>query len=195
MAASNPLAICGYLWLAWYIVWIVWAFQSKKTQQRESFGSRMSYTVLFGAAIWLLLFGRRLGPWWHRPLFPTTAFTGWLAVALTALGVALTLWARFILGSNWSANVTIKVAHELIRTGPYRFVRHPIYTGVILAAVGTAIALDQWRGVIAVLLLWVSFTIKRLKEEQFMRQTFGDQYIEYSRNTGAIFPALVRRGP
>ena len=60
-----------------------------------------------------------------------TAVTGSVAVALTALGFALTLWARYILGSNWSGNVTIKVGHELIRSGPYRFVRHPIYTGII----------------------------------------------------------------
>jgi protein-S-isoprenylcysteine O-methyltransferase Ste14 len=71
-------------------------------------------------------------------------------------------------------------------------VRHPIYTGILVALIGTAIARDQWRGVVAIVLLWVSFTIKRLKEEQFMRQTFGAQYTDYSRSTGAIFPALFR---
>jgi protein-S-isoprenylcysteine O-methyltransferase Ste14 len=190
---TAPITICGYLWIAWYAVWIAWAFQSKKTQQRESITSRMSYTFFLGAAVWLLFFAQRLDPWWHHSLFPTSALTGCAAIVITALGFALTLWARFILGSNWSGNVTIKVAHELIRTGPYRFVRHPIYTGIILAAAGTAIALDQTRGLAALVLFWVSFTIKRLKEEQLMRQTFGDQYIAYARTTGAIFPALLRR--
>ena len=191
----TPLTICGYLWIVWYLIWIAWAFQSKKTRQRESFASRLSYTSPLMVAVWLLFFARRLGGWWHHPLFPATAFTGWAAVIITSLGFALTLWARFILGSNWSGNVTIKVAHELIRTGPYRFVRHPIYTGIILAAAGTAIALDQSRGLAALALLWFSFTIKRLKEEEFMRQTFGTQYIEYSQNTGAIFPTILRRNP
>ena len=190
---TSPLTICGYLWIDWYAVWIAWAFQSKKTQQRESIASRMSYTFVLGAAVWLLFFGQRLGGWWHHPVFPATVFTGFAGVAITALGFALTLWARFILGSNWSGNVTIKVGHELIRTGPYRFVRHPIYTGIILAAAGTAIALDQPRGLVALPLLWLGLTLKRLKEEEFMRQTFGAQYVEYARTTGAIFPLLQRR--
>ncbi|MGA1980991.1 MAG: isoprenylcysteine carboxylmethyltransferase family protein [Acidobacteriaceae bacterium] len=192
---ATPLTICGYLWIAWYAVWIAWAFQSKKTQQRESIASRLSYTFPLMVAVWLLFFAHRLGPWWHHTVFPATTLIGWFAVALTALGFALTLWARYILGGNWSGNVTIKVAHELIRTGPYRFVRHPIYTGITLASIGTAIALDQWRGVVAVVLLWLSFTIKRLKEEEFMRQTFGDQYTDYARTTGAIFPMPLRRNP
>jgi protein-S-isoprenylcysteine O-methyltransferase Ste14 len=195
MESLAPLTICGDLWIAWYAIWIAWAFHSKETRQRESFASRLSYTFPLMVAIWLLFFAHRLGPWSHLPFFPSTTLTGWFAVALTAIGFALTLWARYILGSNWSGNVTIKVAHELIRTGPYRFVRHPIYTGIILAAAGTAIALDQSRGLAALALLWFSFTIKRLKEEEFMRQTFGTQYIEYSQNTGAIFPTILRRNP
>ena len=189
----DAYTICGYLWMVWYAVWTAWAFQSKKTQQRESIASRLSYTFILLVAVWLMFFTHQLGPWWHHSIFTATAVTGSVAVALTALGFALTLWARYILGSNWSGNVTIKVAHELIRSGPYSFVRHPIYTGIIVAAAGTAIALDQTRGLIALALLWLGFTIKRLKEENFMRQTFGEQYVEYSRTTGAIFPLLLRR--
>jgi protein-S-isoprenylcysteine O-methyltransferase Ste14 len=110
------------------------------------------------------------------------------------LGFAITFWARAILGNNWSGTVTVKVEHELIRTGPYRWVRHPIYTGLILAILGTLIALDRWRGVVALPLLWIAFAIKYLKEERAMRQTFGAQYTEYRQTTGAIFPSLMRRG-
>jgi protein-S-isoprenylcysteine O-methyltransferase Ste14 len=117
----------------------------------------------------------------------------WGAVAFAVVGFAITVWARAILGSNWSGTVTIKVEHELIRTGPYRWVRHPIYSGLIMALLGTLIALDQWRGIVALPLLWVAFAIKYLKEEQAMRQTFGEQYDEYSRTTGAIFPRLLHR--
>jgi protein-S-isoprenylcysteine O-methyltransferase Ste14 len=189
----SAMSICGTLWIAWYTVWIAWALQSKKTQQRESIASRLSYTVILLPAVWLVFFAHRLGPWWHRSLFPSNTLTGSVAVALTALGFAITFWARAMLGGNWSGSVTIKVDHELIRSGPYRWVRHPIYTGIIVAAAGTTIALDQSRGLIALALLWLGFNIKRLKEEQFMRQTFGAQYVEYCEKTGAIFPLLLRR--
>jgi protein-S-isoprenylcysteine O-methyltransferase Ste14 len=190
----NAVAICGYLWLAWLAVWLIWAFRSKQTKQRESLGSRMSYTILVWAAGYCMFYARNPGDWLHRDVLPHSAWLGPTGVAITVLGFAFTFWARYILGGNWSGAVTIKVGHELIRTGPYGWVRHPIYTGMIAATIGTALALDQWRGVVAAILMWLGFTIKRLKEEQFMRQTFGDQYTDYARTTGAIFPTLRRQG-
>jgi len=186
----NANAICGYLWIAWWLFWVALAFGSKRTQQRESVASRLTYTFVAWLAMYIMLSARGLGSWLHTDILPYHASMGYLGFAITALGFALTLWARAILGRNWSANVTIKVDHELIHTGPYRYVRHPIYTGIILALIGTAVARDQWRGVAAVILLWLSFTIKRLKEEQFMSQTFGARYTDYSQTTGAIVPFL-----
>ncbi len=72
-----------------------------------------------------------------------------IGLILTALGIAFAFWARYSLGQNWSSKVTIKVEHELIRNGPYAYVRHPIYTGILLALVGTALAIAEWRAVIA----------------------------------------------
>jgi protein-S-isoprenylcysteine O-methyltransferase Ste14 len=189
----DGFSVCGYLWTAWLAIWLIWAFQSKQTRQRESLGSRLSYTFFVWGAMVLMFFPRRLDPWWHADLLPYSAWMGWLGVAITAIGFCFTFWARFTLGSNWSGSVTIKMDHKLIRSGPYRWVRHPIYTGMIVALAGTALACDQRRAIASVLLLWISFTIKRLKEEQFMRQIFGSQYIEYSRTTGAIFPNPLRR--
>jgi protein-S-isoprenylcysteine O-methyltransferase Ste14 len=188
----NANAVCGYLWLTWWLLWIALAFGSKKTQQREGLGTRLAYIFVAWLAMYIFLSARGLSSWLRTDVVPYRAWMGWLGIAITALGFALTFWARAVLGRNWSGNVTIKVDHELIRTGPYRCVRHPIYTGIIVALIGTAVARDQWRGVIAVILLWVSFTIKRLKEEQFMRQTFGSQYVAYSKTTGAILPRAGR---
>src|ERR1035441_6655224 len=185
----NAYSICGYLWTAWVAIWFLWALQSKQTRQREGLASQISYRVPIAVAIWLILYARHLSPWWTGNILPYRGWFGWLGVAITVLGFALTFWARAILGGNWSGVVTIKVNHELIRTGPYRFVRHPIYTGILLAMAGSALVYDQWRSVVGVALLGVSFTIKRLKEEQFMRQTFGAQYDDYARTTGAIFPS------
>jgi len=187
----NGITVCEYLWIAWYLVWVVWAMQGKKVQKRESVPSRASYSLIILVAVWLMFFARGLGGWWNGEILPDTAWAGWTGLAITVLGFAITLWARSILGGNWSGTVTIKVEHELIRRGPYHWVRHPIYTGLIVAMAGTALALNEWRGLVAVLLVWIAFTIKRLKEEQFMRQTFGQQYVEYSQTTGAIFPRLL----
>lgn len=189
----NAYSICGCLWIAWGVVWLIWAIQSKQTRQRESLASQISYRVPILAAIYLIFYAKRLSPWWTADILRYRGWFGWLGVAITALGFALTIWARSILGGNWSGTVTIKVDHELIRSGPYRFVRHPIYTGILIAMAGSALVYDQWRSVVVVALFWISFTIKRLKEEQFMRQTFGEQYVDYSHSTGAIFPMLLRR--
>lgn len=188
----NAIQICGWLWIAWLIVWLAWAFQSKQTREKETVLSRFSYALPVWLAAYLLFWARTLPGWWNAPIVANRPWFGWLAVVITALGFALAIWARAYLGSNWSGSVTIKVGHELIRTGPYRLVRHPIYTGILIAMFGTALAYDRWRVLVALPILWLAFTIKRLKEEQFMRQTFGAQYDEYARTTGAIFP-LPRR--
>ena len=187
----NPYQACVYLWTAWWLSWLALAFVSKRTKERESLASRFSYTLVVWLAMWLMFFARRLDAHFEAAVFPDHSWIGWTGVAITIVGFGVTYWARAILGRNWSANVTIKEDHQLIRTGPYRFVRHPIYTGLLIAAFGTALALNQYRGLLAVLTLWLSFTIKRLKEEQFMRQQFGAQYIEYARTTGAILPRIA----
>jgi len=189
----DALSICKWMWLAWILVWMIWAAQSKMTQDRESFGSVMSYGVFAWIGMIFLLNRNSLGAWGRSAVIPPSAWMNTGAVVLAALGFAITFWARAILGSNWSGTVTVKVGHKLVRAGPYRWVRHPIYSGLILAFLGTLIALDQWRGVVALPLLWVAFAIKYLKEERAMRQTFGEQYIEYSQTTGAIFPSLMRQ--
>ena len=189
----DVLLICKWMWLAWILVWMIWAAQSKKTQEQESFGSIISYGVFAWTGMYVALYRNSLGAWGRNTVLPPSAWMAWCAVVLAALGFAITFWARAILGNNWSGTVAVKVEHELIRTGPYRWVRHPIYSGLMLAIIGTLIAFDQWRGFVALPLLWAAFTIKRLKEEQFMRQTFGDQYVEYCRTTGAIFPLFLRR--
>ena len=190
---ASPIQICGWLWTIWLAIWLIWAFQSKKTSQKESFLSRLSYGLLVWAALILFFYRGPLPGWLNAPVIAYRSWFGGLAITITALGFAFTLWARAYLGSNWSGNVTIKVGHELIRTGPYRLVRHPIYTGIIVASIGTALAYDRWRCIVALPLLWLAFTVKRLKEERFMRQTFGNQYDDYARTTGAIFPLPLRR--
>ena len=186
----TGMTVCVYLWCAWFAIWLLWALRGKRTQQRESARSRLSYTVLTVAAFWLMFSG-------------DVAQSGCARVSTQSipglrLSVLRSRWRAWRLRSgrapisatNWSSAVTVKVGHELVRSGPYRWVRHPIYSGMILAMLGTALVRHQVRGLIAVVLLYAGFKIKSKIEEQTMAATFGAEYAEYASTTGAIVPRL-----
>jgi protein-S-isoprenylcysteine O-methyltransferase Ste14 len=149
--------------------------------------------LLYGIPVFIgcyFLFGDRFSGWLQQRVIAKTVWIESLAIFVTAAGIGLAIWARFYLGENWSSAVSIKVDHKLIRTGPYAWVRHPIYSGLLLAMIGTALARREPRGLFAVLLLWIGFWIKSRMEEGFMRKTFGEEYEVYSRSTGALIPRL-----
>jgi protein-S-isoprenylcysteine O-methyltransferase Ste14 len=114
-------------------------------------------------------------------------FSG-VGAALVAAGLLLTVWARVQLGRNWSDVVTIKKDHDLVTAGPYRTVRHPIYSGLLLAVIGVAIAIGEWRGAAAVAVITWAFCWKLRVEERFMREQFGRQYEDYSGRVSALIP-------
>lgn len=186
----NGMRICGTLWLAFLVVWVIWGIRTKATQVREGVASRLSYTVLTIAAYYLMFSeGSSIGPL-GKPLFPSSPWLDLLGVVITVAGLGVAIWARAFLGRNWSSSVTVKVDHRLITNGPYRWVRHPIYSGMVLALLGTALVRNQARGCLAVILLYAGFKIKSGIEERFMTNTFGAEYESYSRNTGALFPRV-----
>jgi protein-S-isoprenylcysteine O-methyltransferase Ste14 len=116
---------------------------------------------------------------------------GAYSAGLTALGVAISIWARLALGSNWSGVVTLKEDHELIRQGPYRWVRHPIYTGILLSFAGTALIEGRLRGWLGFAMVWATFYFKARREENFLRQEFGEGFEEHTRKTGMFLPKLT----
>lgn len=178
----------GWLWVVFLIVWIVGWLRTKPTQERQPRSQRLLYTIPVILGTYLIGSTRiRLG-WWTTRVLPRAETIQAIAILLTAAGIALAIWARFYLGQNWSGTVTIKVGHTLTRTGPYKRVRHPIYSGILLAMVGTALAHGRPGGVIAIALFWLGFAYKLRLEEQFMRKTFGPEYDEYAKTTGALVP-------
>jgi protein-S-isoprenylcysteine O-methyltransferase Ste14 len=109
---------------------------------------------------------------------------------LALAGITLALWARLHLGRNWSDKVVLKVDHELIRSGPYAYLRHPIYSGVLLGVAGTAIVVGEWRGVIAFCMLLVNYSIKARREEKILSVQFGEAFELHKRDAGFLLPKL-----
>lgn len=184
------------LWSAWMVYWLIAASDTKQAARRESLTSRATHVIpLFVAAFLLAAASRHAPPDWAAWLFqqiiPRSPAGYWIGVAVLAMGLGFSVWARLELGRNWSSTVTVKQDHELIRTGPYRFVRHPIYTGILFGFVGTAIALGQVRGLISVALVLFAFLRKLRLEERWMAETFGERYAEYRRAVKALIPFIL----
>ncbi len=184
----SGMSICVYLWEAFFVLWVVWALRTKTTQVRESLRSRFSHIIATVAAFYAMFSGDVPLGWMNTRIIPREPWIQALGIALTAAGMAFAIWARAYLGRNWSSNVTVKVGHQLVRTGPYQWVRHPIYSGLIVAMIGTALNRRQVRGLVAVVLLWVGFNIKSRIEERFMAATFGPEYEQYKGSIGAMVP-------
>ena len=163
------------LWVAWMVYWWVSASKVKATARSESLASRAAHIVpLLLAGILVMFPTRPLGFLFDRML-PESLATFWIGAVILAAGLAFTVWARVYLGSNWSGIVTIKQDHELIRGGPYAMVRHPIYTGVLIAFIGTAIACGEWRGLLAVAIVFAALWRKLKLEERWLGEAFGEK--------------------
>jgi protein-S-isoprenylcysteine O-methyltransferase Ste14 len=175
------------LWGLFALYWIVSAFKLKKTKRRESWSQRFRYVLPLLAAFCLFQPWAHYG-WLGARFVPLSDAAPWIGVVLTAAGVAIALWARWHLGANWSGVVTLKEGHELIRSGPYRNIRHPIYTGILLALLGTAVAGGEVRGLLAVAIAWLSFYTKARREESFLTQEFGPSFAEHTKRTGMFLP-------
>ena len=179
--------ICQGLWLAFYVIWLLWAIRIKRAERRDS-GFAYSLHRVLVAAGFLLIFYDVPWKWLHHQMFPTALWLRLLGLVIASLGFVFAVWARMHIGRNWSSGVTSKVQHELIRSGPYRWVRHPIYSGLMLALLG--LVQDQVRGILALVLVYTGWKIKSRLEEKMMVSTFGDQYTAYANSTGALFPRL-----
>lgn len=179
------------VWITLGVVWAIGALLTKRTARVQSRISRFIQAGLAAAGFFLLYQPNiPIGPLGWRFL-PESAIAGYTGLALTICGAALAVWARIFLGRNWSATVTIKQGHEIIRQGPYALVRHPIYSGFLLAVLGTAIAIGELRGLLALGLVFLGFWMKLQTEEAFLEQEFGEQYLQYRQETKALIPFVL----
>jgi protein-S-isoprenylcysteine O-methyltransferase Ste14 len=177
------------MWLAWAALWTVAAFTTKATQWQESLGSRARHDIPFLICIVLLTVPGALPEILRTQFLPMGNQLALLGSLVVAAGLGLAVWARWHLGRNWSSTVTLKEGHTLVQSGPYRTIRHPIYTGLLLALVGTAASIGEWRGVLAVACAFIGVRWKIRVEEDRMRRTFP-QYEQYRKATSALLPLL-----
>ncbi|HEY5365988.1 MAG TPA: isoprenylcysteine carboxylmethyltransferase family protein [Casimicrobiaceae bacterium] len=188
MLARNLFSI---MWMAWALYWLVLSRNVKATTREEPRASRLAHVLPLLLAGFLLAAPRMpiaaldtrflvYGPWQY-----------WTGAALCAAGLLFSVWARRHIGRNWSGIVTLKQDHELITSGPYAIVRHPIYTGLLLAFVGTAVVRGDLRGVLAVIIAFAALWRKLRFEEGWMREQFGPAYTAYSARVAALVPFIL----
>jgi protein-S-isoprenylcysteine O-methyltransferase Ste14 len=174
--------------MIWAISWFAAAVWSRQTAARPSFAQEAPYRIVTIAGA-LLLFGVEIRSFPHG--WDISNDVAWLIVALIVAGFLFTWWARIHLGALWSGTITRKEGHRIVETGPYAMVRHPIYTGILLAAFATAIARGRWEAVIGAALFALGCWIKARQEEKFLSETLGPDYAAYRQRVRMLIPFIA----
>ncbi|GAB3014606.1 isoprenylcysteine carboxylmethyltransferase family protein [Niabella terrae] len=181
------------IWVLLLLYWGLAAFNSHRARLQEPALKQflLYWTPLLIAAL-LLGPGKWFGQSWLRENFVAHNNTaGIIGLGLAFTGAAIACWSRYLLGRNWSLSVQQKQGHELIEQGPYRRVRHPVYAGLLLLFAGNGIIVGDYRAILAVLLVFVTFWFKLKKEEKWLTDIFGSAYIRYQQRTSALIPYLL----
>lgn len=174
------------LWVVWELYWGISARGVKRAAAKEPFLSRLPVLIALITGIACMLVPEWISPYLARPVLPQGGIVFYFGYAVQVTGLCLAFWARATLGRNWSGRVTIKEEHELVTRGPYQRLRHPIYSGALLAVVGSAIALGWIGGLITIVLFLGVFVHKIRLEERMLIAHFGDAYMQYRSKTNAL---------
>jgi protein-S-isoprenylcysteine O-methyltransferase Ste14 len=184
---QNAIVGC---WLAFLAFWAITALRTKRTVQTQDLASRLSHSIPIFVGCWLLFKGSSYAhPLGDRILPHNTLLVG-VGLAATLLGLSLALWARATLGRNWSGRVTFKENHVLICHGPYRYVRHPIYSAILTMLLGSAIAIATLAVFVGLSLVVLGIWLKLSQEEALLTEHFQAEYLSYKSKVGALVPRL-----
>lgn len=178
----------GALWILFIGYWSAAASKAAPTKSSESASSRQLHQLLMYGSLVLAFFRvPGLGQRW----LPAASYIVPIGLAIQVSSIILAVWARRHLGRNWSGAITAKVDHQLVRTGPYRLVRHPIYSAMLGMFLGTAVVSGEWHGLLAVVIMGAAYWRKIRLEEQNLRNIFGAEYDDYCRKSWALIPGLL----
>jgi protein-S-isoprenylcysteine O-methyltransferase Ste14 len=183
-------SIVGGCWAVFVLYWLISAPWAKAAAEKQRVWFALSHRIPLACSYVLLSYLHLPAPL-NLPITPQADWTGAMGVAICGLGLFVALWARWTLGGNWSSAVTFKREHELIQSGPYRFVRHPIYTGILVMALGTALDFGRLRSWLALPLMAAAFWIKLKQEEKLLLGHFPQEYPIYKKQAKALVPFLI----
>jgi protein-S-isoprenylcysteine O-methyltransferase len=186
-----PYIAVKWMWIAFIVFWLLAAFVQKRNARRQTAGSRLMQISIILLVLFPFFVEGRRERLLYRHLYPNLLVVQYVGVLLLLLGFGFAVWARFVLGSNWSGIVTVKENHTLVTRGPYAWVRHPIYTGILLALLGTAVTLGTVINLVEVPVAAFAFWLKLRIEERFMFETFGEQYTAYRQHVKALIPHVI----
>jgi len=185
---DAPSILVYASWAVFAVTWMIAALFVKRTVERSAGWGRLFLWLVAPMLIWRMSRSRLLGMGWEWTPTPSSE---WLAALIVLLGLAVCLWARLALGGNWSGAVTLKQDHELIERGPYHYVRHPIYTGFLLMAFGTAALHGRAAEFVFVGLIFLGFWFKLRAEEELLTRHFPEAYPQYRRRVKALIPYVL----
>ncbi len=192
MDSITPLLAALWAWLILIVFWTIAGFFTRRTQSSESIWGRLQHLIPLVAA-YFLIFNRHRYFLLYGEMYDT-AWSNWIVypgLALVALGMGFTIWARVHLGRYWSGYVTLKEGHKVITTGPYRWVRHPLYTGWLAAMLGSAILAGTVDAIVGFELIALAFMLKLHREERLLTAELGDEYRQYMKRVPAALIPII----
>jgi protein-S-isoprenylcysteine O-methyltransferase Ste14 len=184
-----PRHLIGLCWIAFLLYWIISARAVKQTAIRQNWRGILAHRI----PIWvgaIFLFFPKTDPF-GIALFPHNNISALMGVSICLMGLWGAIWSRRTLADNWSVNVELKNDHRLVKGGPYRYVRHPIYTSILLMCLGTAVSTGSLAAFIGVSFFFTGFWIKLNQEEKLLQGHFSDEYPAYKNQVKALIPFVV----
>lgn len=182
-----PLWISCAIWASFSIFWEVASRNTSADKEAEPSGARAFHVLMVNAAL-LLLFLPITGL--TGRFIPASGVLPIIGLAIQFAGLFFAIWARRHLGRNWSGRISIKVDHELIRSGPYRLIRHPMYTGFITMFAGTALVSGEYHALVGLALGLFAYWRKLRLEEQNLAAVFGSAWTDYRKTSWALLPPV-----
>jgi protein-S-isoprenylcysteine O-methyltransferase Ste14 len=184
-----PAELTGIFWLIFILYWLFSAISAKKIVRMGIWWKGGIIRILAAIMLVLLLNHSSLQQSLTHYSKSIPVYLGYIGVLLCALGISFAIWARWHLGTNWGMPATIRVNPELVTSGPYTYVRHPIYTGVLLASLGSALA-DGYLWLVMFIIFCVYFIYSATREEKNMAELFPTEYPQYKQRTKMLIPFI-----